>query len=190
MSTSTADPTCPFCNIASAYAPYPPSDPPSPTSPLLSPEIISPQTHIVLSTPHVLAFLDILPLSPAHLLLCPRPHSSRLTGVAPTEAAELGRYLPILSRAVVRLLGEGTDWNVVQNNGEGAGQVVGHVHFHVIPRVSGSASGGPLEGRYQKSFAMFGKGRREELDDGEGAEIAARLREAVAEVLREGEAKL
>lgn len=190
MTTPITDPPCPFCNIASAYAPFPPTDPPAATSPLIAPTLTTPQSHIVLSTPHAVAFLDILPLAPAHLLICPRPHSARLSSVAPSDAAELGRYLPILSRAVLRVLGEGTDWNVVQNNGEGAGQVVGHVHFHVIPRVSGSASVGPLEGRFQKSFAMFGKGQREELDDEEGAEMATRLREAVAEVMRESEAKL
>lgn len=190
MSTPTTDLTCPFCKIASTYAPYPPTQPPPPNSPLISSTLTTPESHVVLSTPHAVAFLDILPLSPAHVLLCPRPHSARLSGVGPDEAAELGRLLPVLSRAVVRVLGEGTDWNVVQNNGEGAGQVVGHVHFHVIPRMSGSSSAGPLEGRFRKSFAMFGKGQREELDDGEGAEMAARLREAVAEVLKESEAKL
>ncbi|SPO04049.1 related to histidine triad protein [Cephalotrichum gorgonifer] len=190
------DPSCPFCAIASSYAPYPPTSPPPATSPHLSPTVTSPQTHLILSTPHVVSFLDILPLAPAHLLLCPRAHRPKLTDVAGDEAAEMGRYLPVLSRAVVEVLGEGTDWNVVQNNGVGAGQVVGHVHFHVIPRRSASSgegwggSGSEGEGRFAKSFAMFGKGAREELDDDEGREMAARLREAVAEVLRRDNSKL
>ena len=183
------DESCPFCTIASTYAPYAPTDPPPPTAPDLSPSRTAPETHLVLSTPDAVAFLDIMPLAPAHLLLCPRTHSPRLTDVPSGEAASVGRYLPVLSRAMVRVLGEGVDWNVVQNNGPGAGQVVGHVHFHVIPRLSGSGAAGPVGERYAKSFAMFGKGRREELDEEEGREIAARLRAAVAEVLRQ-EARL
>lgn len=50
--------------------------------------------------------------------------------------------------------------------GERAAQVVPHVHFHIIPR--------PATGANQRSsFAMFGRGQREELDDDE-AEILAR----------------
>ena len=184
------DETCPFCTIASTYAPYPPTSPPPPTSSLLSPDLTAPETHLILSTPDVVAFLDIMPLSPAHLLLCPRPHAQKLSDVPPAPAEALGRYLPVVSRALVRVLGEGTDWNVVQNNGVGAGQVVGHVHFHVIPRLKDrGAAGGPMEERFRKSFAMFGKGPREELGDEEGREMAALLRGAVAEVLQQ-EAKL
>ncbi|KAL2110662.1 hypothetical protein VUR80DRAFT_920 [Thermomyces stellatus] len=183
------DGSCPFCKIAVAYAPYSPTDPPHPTSPSVSPSNTTPETYLILSTPDAIAFLDIMPLSPAHLLLCPRAHCPKLSDVGSDEAASLGRYLPVLSRALVRVLGEGTDWNVVQNNGPGAGQVVGHVHFHLIPRVSGSGSGsgsaGPIADRFAKSFAMFGKGKREELDDEEGREMAARLRSAVAEVLQQ-----
>lgn len=187
MTTPIEDP-CPFCNIAASYAPYAPTSPPPPSSPSISSTATAPETHLILSTPTAIAFLDIMPLSPFHLLLCPRTHSAKLADVDPDEAASLGRYLPILSRALVRVLGEGTDWNVVQNNGAGAGQVVGHVHFHVIPRVSGGSTGAMGE-RFAKSFAMFGKGRREELDEEEGREMAARLRSAVAEVLQQ-EAKL
>lgn len=187
--THPTDDACPFCKIAAAYAPFPPTSPPPPTSPTLSPAATTPETHLILSTPTAVAFLDIMPLAPFHLLLCPRAHAPKLTDVPADEAATLGRYLPVLSRALVRVLGEGTDWNVVQNNGAGAGQVVGHVHFHVIPRVQRAGDAGPMGERFAKSFAMFGKGRREELDDDEGREMAAKLRSAVAEVLQQ-EAKL
>lgn len=75
------------------------------------------------------------------------------------------------------------DWNVVQNNGAAAAQVVPHVHYHIIPRPEIRASG-----RMHESFTMFGRGRREELDDEEAEVLAGRIREEVAKVLvEEGE---
>ncbi|PKS06721.1 hypothetical protein jhhlp_006795 [Lomentospora prolificans] len=127
---------------------------------------------------------DIL-LQPFHLLLCPRSHKPKLTDVSYDEAAEMGKYLALLSRAIVKV-SETPDWNVVQNNGVGAGQVVGHVHFHIVPRGARSREvGGPGEERFSKSYAMFAKGQRDELDDEEGRIMAGLLREAVAEIMTE-----
>lgn len=176
---------CPFCNISAAYAPYEPTSPPdsssssSPDSNPLDPDKIAPACFVVLSTPTVLAFLDILPLSQGHLLLCTRRHAPKLTDVSAGEAGELGRYLRVLSKALVRTTGV-HDWNVVQNNGAAAAQVVDHVHYHLIPRPEIRASG-----RMRESFTMFGRGQREELDDDEAVEFAARLRGHVKAVLEE-----
>jgi diadenosine tetraphosphate (Ap4A) HIT family hydrolase len=165
------------------FPPYNPANPPPPSSPLLDPNITSPQpsTFVVLSTPHLIAFLDIMPLSIGHILLCPRPHRPKLTDATPAESAELGRYLRILSKAVVRATGVG-DWNVVQNNGAAAAQVVPHMHFHVIPRPE-------LRDKRSERFTatMFGRGQRDELDEEEAGELAERVRRAVAEVVRADE---
>ncbi|KAL2176918.1 HIT-like domain-containing protein [Thermothelomyces heterothallicus CBS 202.75] len=184
---SVAD--CPFCHIASVFPPYDPADPPPSSSPLLNPELTGPQpaTFIILSTPHLVAFLDIMPLSIGHVLLCPRAHRPKLTDVSPAESAELGRYLRILSAAVVKATGVG-DWNVVQNNGAAAAQVVAHMHFHVIPRPE-------LRDKRSERFTatMFGRGQRDELDEDEAVELAEKVRSAVAEIVRkdeEGFAKL
>jgi diadenosine tetraphosphate (Ap4A) HIT family hydrolase len=74
------------------------------------------------------------------------------------------------------------DWNVVQNNGAAAAQVVPHMHFHIIPRPEIRASG-----RFSESFTMFGRGRREELDDDEAVVLAEEFRQSVAAVMREEE---
>jgi diadenosine tetraphosphate (Ap4A) HIT family hydrolase len=179
-SSSSSDETCPFCHISSIYLPYDPLNPPPPTSQLLNPSLTSPHpaTFIVLSTPDLIAFLDIMPLSLGHILLCPRPHRPKLTDSNPTEAAELGRYLRVLSAAVVRATGVG-DWNVVQNNGAAAAQVVPHMHFHVIPRPE-------LRDQRSERFTatMFGRGQRDDLDEEEAGELAERVRKEVAGVLR------
>ncbi|KAB5571973.1 HIT-like domain-containing protein [Coniochaeta sp. 2T2.1] len=182
-SAAPPDDSCPFCKISSTYDPYPPSSPPPATSPIVSPELTSPSpsTFLVLSTPLLIAFLDILPLSPGHLLLCPRRHAPKLTSATAEESAALGVYLRILSAALVRVTGI-KDWNVVQNNGAAAAQVVPHMHFHIIPRPD-------LRGGRRERFTstMFGRGQREELDEDEGGELAEGVRRAVGDILREEE---
>ncbi|VBB84398.1 Putative protein of unknown function [Podospora comata] len=122
-----------------------------------------------------------MPLSVGHLLLCPRAHRPKLTDVTPAESAELGKYLRILSTAVSKATGI-KDWNVVQNNGAAAAQVVPHCHFHVIPRPE-------LRDKRNERFTstMFGRGQRDELDEEEGEKLAGEIREMVRVVVRDDE---
>lgn len=94
--------------------------------------------HRVYEDEHVFAFLDIGPLSPGHTLLIPKQPIERLEDVPDEVAAALGRALPKLGRAVIEAAGA-TDYHVVQKNGPVAGQVVPHVHFHIIPKLSEEA---------------------------------------------------
>lgn len=82
---------------------------------------------------HVLAFLDIGPLSHGHTLVIPKERSAYLHELSDDSAAALGRVLPRLCRAVMQATGA-TAYNVLQNNGSEAHQAVFHVHFHIIPR--------------------------------------------------------
>lgn len=68
----------------------------------------------------------------------------------------------------------------MQNNGAAAAQVVPHVHYHLIPRPEIRASG-----RFSESFTMFGRGKREELDDDEAETLAEELRQQIAVVMQE-----
>ena len=90
--------------------------------------------HRVYEDEHVLAFLDIGPLSHGHTLVVPKERKAHLHELSDDSAAALGRVLPRLARAVTRATGA-TNYNVLQNNGSTAGQVVMHVHFHIIPRL-------------------------------------------------------
>jgi histidine triad (HIT) family protein len=97
---------------------------------ILSGEIPS---HKVYEDEHVLAFLDIGPLSDGHTLVIPKERKVRLDQLSDESAAAIGRVLPRLCRAVMRATGA-TDYNILQNNGSAAHQVVMHVHFHIIPK--------------------------------------------------------
>ncbi len=81
----------------------------------------------------MLAFLDLGPLSPGHTLVIPKRHAKRLDDLPDEDAAAVGAVLPRLGRAVCQATGIQA-YNVLQNNGEPAGQVVMHVHFHIIPK--------------------------------------------------------
>jgi len=90
----------------------------------------------VLETDDLVAFLDIGPVNKGHTLLVPKAHHESLADTPPEIMAKVGEALPKLAAAVVAATGaEG--YNLHQSNGECAGQVIPHVHFHIIPRFSG-----------------------------------------------------
>ena len=94
--------------------------------------------HKVYEDDRVLAFLDVFPLSAGHTLIIPKEPAATIDQLSDESAAAIGRVLPRLARAVMRATG--TDaYNVLQNNGSAAHQVVMHVHFHIIPKPSGDA---------------------------------------------------
>ena len=89
---------------------------------------------------HVLAFLDIGPLSPGHTLVIPKERAAFLHDLSDEASAAIGRVLPRLARAVMAATGA-EHYNVLQNNGTAAHQVVMHVHFHIIPRMGDKGLG-------------------------------------------------
>jgi histidine triad (HIT) family protein len=82
---------------------------------------------------HVLAFLDIGPLAAGHSVVIPRYHAAALENLPADWAAHVARALGPLARAVVAVTGA-DGYNILLNNGAVAGQVVPHVHFHIVPR--------------------------------------------------------
>ncbi|EDP50576.1 hypothetical protein KXW38_009311 [Aspergillus fumigatus] len=193
MTVPSSSASCPFCRIAAAYPPIPPSifrpqhKQDSAQEVAIIPTDTTQETHahLVLSTPYVLAFLDIMPLTRGHVLVVTRDHHEKLKDMDVEVSREIGQWLPIISRVVMRtIFGTETEsdwsWNVVQNNGIRAAQQVPHVHFHVIPRPPLD----PAATAAKMSFVMFGRGQRDELDDDEGETLAKALREELAKEVR------
>ncbi|NNN17008.1 MAG: HIT domain-containing protein [Thermoplasmata archaeon] len=106
--TPSAEP-CIFCDIVAHRAP----------------------AYLVYEDAEAIAFLDIFPFTRGHLLVVPRHHVPRLTDLAPEEHAPYIRALATICRRAERL---SPDYNVTLNQGAAAGQIVFHLHFHVIPR--------------------------------------------------------
>lgn len=83
-----------------------------------------------------LAFMDIGPIVQGHVLVIPKAHYDPLTATPPATLQKLIVVAQAIAQAQVRALkAEGI--NVIQSNGRVAGQVVPHIHFHVIPRFAG-----------------------------------------------------
>jgi histidine triad (HIT) family protein len=89
---------------------------------------------IVYEDASTMAFLDLFPFTRGHLLVVPKRHGARLTDIPFEDQMALIRSLDELCRRTERLT---PDYNVALNAGSLAGQVVFHVHFHVIPRYGG-----------------------------------------------------
>ncbi len=95
---------------------------------------------------HAYAFLDINPFGKGHTLVVPKFHAEQLFFLPPEELAGVMPAVQRVACLLRRKLGcEGLA--LMQLNGACAGQTVGHVHFHLIPRYAGQPAGwAPLEG--------------------------------------------
>lgn len=103
---------CIFCRIASGELP----------------------ASVVYEDEKTIAFLDIQPINPGHVLVVPKAHAESLVELSPEDAAQTMRVGQLLDKALraSELHCEGV--NLLIADGKAAGQDVGHVHLHVFPR--------------------------------------------------------
>ena len=112
---------------------------------------------------HVVAFLDIHPTRPGHTLLVPKAHCNDFLDCNPEVGTQLIKAAQKVAAAVVKGVGaEG--FNLGVNNGRAAGQIIFHLHMHIIPRKAGDG------------LKPWGQG---EYAEGEMESIAEAIRNAV-----------
>ena len=87
-----------------------------------------------------LAFLDIAPLSPGHSLVIPKKHYEFYPEVPAEESAAVAAAMTKLAPAIIASQ-DAVGFNLILANGSCAGQVVPHVHFHIVPRKDGDGMG-------------------------------------------------
>jgi histidine triad (HIT) family protein len=80
-----------------------------------------------------IAFLDIKPNNLGHSLLVPKIHCKNIFDMPDEILAKLGKHIQIIAQAVLKGT-EAKGINIGMNNGETAGQLIGHAHIHIIPR--------------------------------------------------------
>lgn len=79
----------------------------------------------------VVAFRDLNPQAPVHVLIVPRKHLASLNEASEEDRALLGRIL-LAARELASRLGIASGYRVVNNCGAPAGQSVFHIHFHLL----------------------------------------------------------
>lgn len=136
------DPNCVFCKIVAVQIP----------------------AAVVYEDEDVLAFLDVGPLAEGHLLVIPRDHYANLTDLSPGKCSKLAATFPFLGRALLAVT-RAAGFNILVNQGTVAGQVVPHVHFHMIPRGDADQLG------YRWNAGKYAPGR--------AAELAAKIQAAL-----------
>ena len=122
--------------------------------------------HVVHADERVIAFLDRAPLIKGHVLVMPRSHVETLDDLPVELMAPLFSVVQRVSRAFQRSLG--ADGSLMISNTR-VSQSVPHVHIHVVPRREG-------DGLFRAGMVWI----RKRYDDGEAAQLATRLREAIA----------
>ena len=87
---------------------------------------------------HVLAFLDIMPRSPGHTLVIPKAPTRTFLDIEPDDLGNLMRVTQRIARAAVKVFAA-DGLTIQQFNEPAGGQVVFHLHVHVMPRHEGVA---------------------------------------------------
>ncbi len=87
---------------------------------------------------HVLAFLDIMPRSPGHTLVIPKAPARNILDITEEDYLHVSRATRKIARAAMTIF-EADGVTVQQHNEPASGQVVFHLHVHVMPRHDGVA---------------------------------------------------
>lgn len=82
---------------------------------------------------HVYAFLDMSQVTTGHTLVIPKEHTKDIYDMSPDVASELFARVPKIANAI-QIAYNPVGLNILNNNGEFAGQTVFHLHLHLIPR--------------------------------------------------------
>ena len=79
----------------------------------------------------VLAFRDIAPMAPTHVLVVPKVHIADVNGITPENSAVVAHIFEVIPQ-IAKAEGLEKGYRVVSNCGEHAGQTVQHLHFHIL----------------------------------------------------------
>jgi histidine triad (HIT) family protein len=82
---------------------------------------------------NILVLMDKYPINVGHTLVIPKIHYDNLLLMPLSEVGKLYALIPVIAKAVIRAV-KADGFNIGQNNGRAANQIVPHVHVHIIPR--------------------------------------------------------
>lgn len=100
----------------------------------------------------VLAFLDIAPVNKGHTLVIPKEHNERLADISDDLYAIITKTVRKISQAVMKAA-ETDGCTVIQSDGKTGGQLVPHLHIHIIPRLKDDGLKFWPQGKYEEGEA-------------------------------------
>lgn len=107
----------------------------------------------VFENEHVLAFLDITQVTKGHTLVIPKVHKENLFELTPEIARNLFEVVPAIANALKQEFAP-IGLNMLNNNGEHAGQSVFHYHMHLLPRYGKGDGFGAVWKSNQNDYTM------------------------------------
>jgi len=122
-----------------------------------------------------LAFMDIYPWRPGHLLIIPKEHQQHVDGLSTERSHALFALGTKLASAVRRSDLGCDDLHFILNDGSAANQSVPHVHLHIVPRWRGDLWQMLVELAKRPVIALIKPAKRDHLD-----RQAAQIREAIS----------
>lgn len=90
-------------------------------------------SHKIYEDDFTYAFLDITPVNPGHTLVVPKKHSLNILDAGEKDICALTSVSKKIALKIIKAVGAEA-FNLAVNNGSAAGQVVPHLHFHIMPR--------------------------------------------------------
>lgn len=87
---------------------------------------------VVYEDDYALAFRDIRPVAPTHVLVIPKKHIAGIRDLTDDDAAAMGQVILAARKVAAKLGLDGDGFRLVINDGDHAGQTVHHVHVHVL----------------------------------------------------------
>ncbi len=91
------------------------------------------KAHMIYENDYCMAFLDRYPIDYGHSLVIPKHHYEKITDMDIDEVGKLFACAPMIAKGIMSATGA-VAFSLGQNNGSEAGQIIGHVHVHIIPR--------------------------------------------------------
>jgi len=87
---------------------------------------------IVYEDDEILAFKDVNPMAPVHVLIIPKKHMSGLSEMTEEDMPVIGKIQFIAKKIAAEMGIEYTGYRVISNCGDDAGQTVKHLHYHLL----------------------------------------------------------
>lgn len=121
-----------------------------------------------------IVFPTNIPITPGHLLICPKRHISKIDDLSDEELKAIKNLIVLLKNTLTKIF-DSEGFNIALNEGQSAGQSIDHLHIHIVPRKTGDT--GIYE--YEPRKFLYRPGSRNTSPETELREIAELIKKNI-----------